>query len=234
MAMMLVLGMGTGTFALQTQRYFPDSDISGVEIDQKITDLAGKYFELPDTIPVTTYDGRAYLQAVDQKYDVIMVDAYQDITIPFQMSTVEFFSMVRDHLNPGGVMVVNMNMHSEGEGSINAYLADTIASVFPAVMTADVKGGSNRELFAAMEPETLNGFSAKVNELPEGVLRDQMNTVAAQLTPYESGDYRLTDDQAPVELLGMRVIDGMIQQELGYYRDIFREGGISGLLDAAG
>ena len=54
----LVLGMGTGTFALQAQRYFPQSSISGVEIDQKITDLAGKYFELPDTIPVTTYDGR--------------------------------------------------------------------------------------------------------------------------------------------------------------------------------
>lgn len=32
----------------------------------------------------------------------------------------------------------------------------------------------------------------------------------------------------------MRVIDEMIQQELGYYRDIFREKGISGLLNAAG
>lgn len=230
----LVLGMGTGTFALQTQRYFPNCSISGVEIDQKITDLAGAYFELPESIPVTTYDGRAYLQAVDQKYDVIMVDAYQDITIPFQMSTVEFFSMVRDHLNPGGVMVVNMNMHSEGEGSINAYLADTIASVFPAVMTADVKGGSNRELYAAMTQETLSGFAAKVTVLPEGELKDHMETVSAQLTSYQSGNYLLTDDQAPVELLGMRVIDGMIQQELGYYRDIFREDGISGLLDAAG
>lgn len=230
----LVLGMGTGTFALQTQRYFPQSSISGVEIDQKITDLAGKYFELPDTIPVTTYDGRAYLQAVDQTYDVIMVDAYQDITIPFQMSTVEFFSMVRDHLKPGGVMVVNMNMHSEGTGSINAYLADTIASVFPAVMTADVKGGSNRELYAAMDAATLSGFDSKVSALPEGELKNHMLTVAEQLNAYVPGSYRLTDDQAPVELLGMRVIDGMIQQELGYYRDIFREEGISGLLNAAG
>jgi spermidine synthase len=171
---------------------------------------------------------------VDQCYDVIMVDAYQDITIPFQMSTVEFFSMVRDHLNPGGVMVVNMNMHSEGTGSINAYLADTIASVFPAVMTADVKGGSNRELYAAMDAATLGGFDGKVSALPEGDLKQHMQTVSQQLTAYVPGTYRLTDDQAPVELLGMRVIDGMIQQELGYYRNIFREEGISGLLDAAG
>ena len=61
----------------------------------KITDLAVKYFELPEDVPVTTYDGRAYLNAIDKTYDVIMVDAYQDITIPFQMSSIEFFSLVR-------------------------------------------------------------------------------------------------------------------------------------------
>ena len=37
---------------------------------------------------------------------MIMVDAYQDITIPFQMSSVEFFTLVRDHLAPGGVIAV--------------------------------------------------------------------------------------------------------------------------------
>ena len=131
-------------------------------------------------------------------------------------------------------MVVNMNMHSEGTGSINAYLADTIASVFPAVMTADVKGGSNRELYAAMDAAPLNGFEQKVSALPDGELKAHMETVAQQLTSYVPGNYLLTDDQAPVELLGMQVIDGMIQQERGYYRDIFRGKGITGLLDAAG
>ena len=75
---------------LKCIQYFGNVSVEGVEIDQKITDLAGEYFALPDTVEVTTYDGRAYLQAIDQKYDVIMVDAYQDITIPFQMSSIEF------------------------------------------------------------------------------------------------------------------------------------------------
>ena len=95
----LILGMGTGTFATQCRNYFSGAvNIEGVEIDQKITDLAGTYFDLSEEIPVATYDGRAYLQAVDKTYDVIMVDAYQDITIPFQMSSVEFFSEVKAHL----------------------------------------------------------------------------------------------------------------------------------------
>lgn len=78
----LILGMGTGTYARQLKQYYPKMNITGVEIDQKITDLAGEYFDEPADIPVTTYDGRAWLAASHDKYDVIMVDAYQDITIP--------------------------------------------------------------------------------------------------------------------------------------------------------
>ena len=40
-----------------------------------------------------------------------MVDAYQDITIPFQMSSVEFFTLVREHLNENGVMVVKFPLN---------------------------------------------------------------------------------------------------------------------------
>ena len=111
--------------------------IAAVEIDQKITDLAVEYFELPEELDVATYDGRAYLNAINEKYDVIMVDAYQDITIPFQMSSVEFFELVKEHLTDDGVMVVNMNMRGSDEGNINQYLADTISNVFSNVYTAD-------------------------------------------------------------------------------------------------
>ena len=41
----------------------------------------------------------------------------------------------------------------------------------------------------------------------------------------------LTDDKAPVELLGMRAIDDLIQQELAYYQEIYVEEGLSGLLN---
>ena len=229
---LLILGMGTGTYASQCMRYFGHMGIEGVEIDQKITDLAGEYFGLPDTVKVTTYDGRAYLQAVDKKYDVIMVDAYQDITIPFQMSSVEFFTMVREHLKEDGVMVVNMNMHSEEEGNINAYLSDTIASVFDYVYTAEVRGSTNRELFATQNGDALEGFAANAGMLEDAKLLDMMERVDASLIPYEKGEYLLTDDKAPVELLGMSVIDGLIQEEIGYYKKIFQQEGLNGLLNA--
>ena len=226
----LILGMGTGTYATQCRKYFGDMEIEGVEIDEKITDLAREYFELPEDVKVTTYDGRAYLNAVDKKYDVIMVDAYQDITIPFQMSTTEFFSMVKDHLKEDGVMVVNMNMRGSQEGNINQYLADTISSVFSEVYTVDVAGSTNRELFASDNEEMVSLLDERRQDLTDGELSAMMRRIGENLEKYQAGNYLMTDDQAPVELLGMQVIDELIQDEVSYYKEIFEEEGIRGLL----
>lgn len=226
----LVLGMGSGTFSSLCSRYFPGSSVKGVEIDERITELAHEYFGLPETVEVETYDGRAYLAADKGKYDVIMVDAYQDITIPFQMSSVEFFTLVKEHLKENGVMVVNLNMVSDGEGSINAHLCDTIASVFGYVYTADVPGCTNRELYAFVSvPEKFEGA-------PQGygdpAFENKMLMVSEALGEYERGELILTDDKAPVELLGIRVIDELISDELGYYKRIFTERGLGGLIEA--
>lgn len=225
----LILGMGSGTYAGQCNKYFPQATVEGVEIDKKITDLAREYFELPEDIKVTTYDGRAYLEGVGKEYDVIMVDAYQDITIPFQMSSVEFFRKVKSHLTKDGVMVVNMNMRSQGKGDINEYLSDTIANAFPCVYTIDVEAGTNRELFAFSEESALSHLENM--EVSDYELERQLRMVQTGLSQYKGGNYILTDDKAPVELLGMRVIDGLIREELGYYKEIFKEKGIKGILE---
>ncbi|MCR5021565.1 fused MFS/spermidine synthase [Ruminococcus sp.] len=238
---MLILGMGTGTYAKQCKAYFPGIKVEGVEIDDKITDLAHKYFDLDDDIKVTTYDGRAFLNSLKGanrkssdsavKFDVIMVDAYQDITIPFQMSTVEFFTLVKNSLAPDGVMVVNMNMHSDKKGSINECLCDTIASVFSNVYTVKVDGTTNRELFASDlsgMPDRLYSASQK---LEDNDLKALMEDIYMRMERYEGGENILTDDKAPVELLGMQVIDDLISEELTYYKKRFKEDGIKGLID---
>jgi len=227
---LLVLGMGTGTYATQCQQYFPQLTATGVEIDDKITDLAHRYFALDPGIKVYTYDGRAFLQADKGRYDVIMVDAYRDITIPFQMSTVEFFRLVADHLTAGGVMVMNMNMYTDAPDSINDYLSDTVAAVFPYVYTVDVAGSTNRELFATADGQAAAAMAGRLDQVSDAALRRFLSGVAPQLQAYRPGSLVMTDDKAPVELLGMKVIDGMISNELVYYRRRFWENGFSGLL----
>ena len=228
---MLILGMGTGTYAKQCTNYFSNITAEGVEIDDKITDLAHRYFDLPDNIKVTTYDGRAFLSGCDKKYDIIMVDAYQDITIPFQMSSRVFFTLVKKHLKENGVMVVNMNMRSESADGINSWLSDTIASVFGNVYTVDVETSTNRELFASDNDNITELLEKNISSLTNIDLQSLMKYVSSSLAKYDAGKRILTDDKAPVELLGMKVIDDIIQEELVYYKKAFAEKGIKGLLE---
>ena len=228
----LILGMGTGTYATQCRKYFGDMNIEGVEIDEKITKLSRKYFALPDDINVTTYDGRAFLNASDRKYDVIMVDAYQDITIPFQMSSVEFFRLVKSHLNENGVIVVNMNMRGNDDGDINQYLADTISSVFGNVYTVEVDNSTNRELFASDNNDMMGVLNDNISGIKDADLRFMMNKVRDNSIAYNAGKLIMTDDNAPVELLGMKVIDKIIRDEVAYYKEIFDENGVQGVIDA--
>ncbi len=215
----LILGMGSGTFASQCYRYFDNAVMTGVEIDKKIIDLAYDRFGLPrdERIRCVEFDGRAYLRTADV-YDVILVDAYRDVTVPFQMASVEFFREVRAHLAEDGVMVVNLNMYSSAENSIDKYLCDTVAAVFPTVYVAD--SGSNRIVYASAD----GGIAERFRETyatADDTLAATLYTVDHSLTLYEGGERILTDDKAPVELLGMRVIDEMITEELSYYRRLF-------------
>lgn len=232
----LILGLATGTFATQCLKYYGDVQIEGVEIDGKIVDVAREYFALPAAVEAVVSDGRAYLfsgAGKNKKYDVILVDAYQDITIPAGMSTVEFFRLVADHLKERGVMVLNMNMYSDDEKSINAYLSDTVAAVFPYVYNAKIQG--NRELFATNDAAALDRLEAGMATVSDAPLYHALGAALAKMREnglYRGGDLILTDDKAPVELLGIKLVDALIGDELEYYRKIYRRGGFAALWES--
>lgn len=228
----LILGLGTGTFATQCNNYLPRYNYDGVEIDQKIIDIAYDFFDLPDNVKTYTEDGRAYIAKCDKKYDVIMVDAYQDITIPFQMSSIEFFKEVEKHLNDNGVMVVNMNMYSDKEGSIVDYLCGTICEVFDSVYVTPAAGGSgNVELFASNNYEVKEALAVEKETITDPDLKWMINTVYNNLIHLERNGYILTDDKAPVELLGMKVLDEIIVDELSYYKELIKGKSLKELID---
>ena len=59
-----------------------------------------------------------------------------------------------------------------------------------------------------------------------------MQSVQADTVSYNKGSYILTDDKAPVELLGMQAIDELIQDEVSYYKEIYKQRGLKGLMDS--
>lgn len=69
----------------------------------------------------------------------------------------------------------------------------------------------------------------------DAALTSYMGTVASRFETVDSpnadeSSLVLTDDKAPVELLGMRAIDELIAQQSGPYKEVLRTKGISGLM----
>ena len=140
---------------------------------------------------------------------------------------------------------MNMRSDTDGEAGINQYLGDTIAQVFPYIYMTDVDGWTNRELFATAS----SSVNENVKSIISGTFKDDaanadilnvsnkelasfMKKIATGLTPYESSGNILTDDKAGVELLGMKAIDAIISEQLTYYRSVFKDEGLTGLLNS--
>jgi spermidine synthase len=224
----LILGLGTGTFAKQCKYFFPNTNTVGVEIDQKIVNLSKKYFELTDEeANIYVNDGRTFLTTKDaKKYDLIMVDAYHDITIPFHMSTKEFFSKVKEHLNKDGVLLININMHSEKNTEIMDYLTQTIKSVMKKVYKCDVKDGSNTEVFASDDENCAQNYIENIKAIDDShPLTGITKYVENNLKEVTESKHVFTDDKAPVEVMGQKVLDEIVYNELG---DFKKELGTSG------
>lgn len=229
----LILGNGTGTYATMMKNYMHSQcKITAIEIDQKIIDLSYEYFHMNSTVDVICDDGRNYLARTNSMYDIILVDAYSSISAPFHMTTVEFFSLVKNHLNPDGLMMMNINMHSDTPGSMSHTLCDTAISVFDNLYTVPI--GTGVEVFS------YNG-NKKIIETLETVVPersdyqqvlDSLLDTEKGLKRYEDTGYRLHDDNADIEMRSMNALDELIMNLLGDYIRILKEQGISGLINA--
>ena len=98
----------------------------------------------------------------------------------------------------------------------------------------EVDGYTNSVLFASMNKDAVyDVLVSKSSDFDKDFI-DLMSTVNDGLKVYTAGDNILTDDKAPVELLGMKEIDARITEELSYYNDVYKEKGIKGLLEELG
>jgi spermidine synthase len=200
-----IFGDAAGTTARAYTHYFPHTTIDAVELDGQLTAIGHRFFGLPrlPTLHTITADARPWLASTSGRYDAIFLDAYRQPYIPFYLTTREYFQLVRTHLTPRGVLVINVG-HPEGSNALERAVSSTLATVFPNV-DRDPSQPTNTLLIAgtsSISPQRLRSATAW---LPSD-LRELAKTCAAALTPALRGGPVYTDDRAPVEWL----VDGSI------------------------
>lgn len=107
---LLFLGGGGYTLPRCAESLFPNATIDVVEIDPAVTSVAYRFLGLPAQTRIRTInsDARWYLMRADRKYDVIFDDAFNDLSIPYHLTTREFLRLQKSHLASGGLIAANV------------------------------------------------------------------------------------------------------------------------------
>ncbi len=103
----LVVGLGGG--ALARLLAIDNWRVDAVEIDPGVVAAARRWFHLqPWYATVHLDDGRRFLHASRDTFDLIVLDAFGSASVPFHLLTTEAFAEARARLRPGGVLALNL------------------------------------------------------------------------------------------------------------------------------
>lgn len=109
----LVMGLGGGSLVKEFQK--AQYNVTVIDIDERLKDVAVKYFDLPRNTNVVIDDARHYLNKEQQHYDVIVFDCFLAETPPAHLLTIEAFEKAKSLLNPGGIILVEFYGWLTGE-----------------------------------------------------------------------------------------------------------------------
>lgn len=108
----LVIGYGTGTIVETVLRTPEVKSVTMVELNEAVMVNLKKMplfrkLLADNRIHVVIDDGRRYLNSVDTKYDVVLMDPLRSSTAySNNIYSREFFEIIKAHLNEGGVLMV--------------------------------------------------------------------------------------------------------------------------------
>jgi len=177
------------------------------EIEEKTIEVANQYFDNAATHPrihTLVGDARIELKKSMQKYDVIFIDAYSGINaIPWQLTTVEFYQIVEEHLAPGGVVISNtiVNIAPGSTKVLDSYVKTQkelfgYISVYNAVDKVASQTTVNAMIIAINSKKAANSVAMKY------ITQDRFVKSNIDLG-YLNGGIVLRDNYAPIEYFGL-------------------------------
>ena len=159
----LMLGLGGGSAQKSFHYYRPDLDILTVELDPAVVDVAEEYFYYDRSeLPVETDDARSWLRRNSDTYDLIIQDTYSSNAygtfIPFHLATLEYFQLVSNHLNDGGIFAINVigTIYGGESNRVITSVYRTMHEVFPQLYMFAAPDSQNVMIVATLDEERLN------------------------------------------------------------------------------
>ena len=229
----LIVGGGGGVVPTIFRRHYPQMTVHVAEIDPAVVRLAERYFGFepnPKDGRTVTHivDGRIFIRDTEERFDLVILDAFTGGRPPFHLMTREFLQLVRTRLTPRGVVHLNIISALDGRkgrffravmNTFNDVFKPDHVYVFPKMYDPDYDQSTSREIGRNIEIIATN-----FDTLPLPLPYDEIVTRAYHLV--DSGTVKLgaipiharnhlheerdrdftsapllTDDYAPVDMM---------------------------------
>jgi thermospermine synthase len=191
-------GGGEGSTAREVLRHKTVEKCVMVDIDEDVVGFCKTHLEenhaafADPRLECIIDDAKAWIEKSDMKFDVIIMDLDDPLEGGpcYQLYTVEFYKMLKDKMNPGGVFVTQ-----SGQSGIKAHhlvftpINRTLKEVFPTVVPF------NQAVYSFMDEWGWNmGFKEEgVKELPQSLSVEEVDRrIADRIT----GELQFLDGQS--------------------------------------
>jgi spermidine synthase len=160
-----MIGLGGGSLAKFCHRFLPLAQMVVVEVNAEVIALR-EMFHVPADgarFRVVCADGARFVAETAQRFDVLMLDAFDPTGMPAALGSQRFYDDCADALAPGGVLVANLHA---GHPLLPAYLDRIAASFGGPVLRIDDRDGSNCVVFACKGDRLRRGSAAGAARRP--------------------------------------------------------------------
>ena len=216
----VTIGGGGYVFPRYLEQRWPGSRVDVVEIDPAVTVAATVAFGLPEDTRIRTIhsDGRVFVNRLAERrargeavppYDFVYLDAVNDFSVPYQLTTVEFFDKVGELLTSDGMLLIN-SIDLLDSGLFVGSLVRTLGEVFPHVGVYTIAGHERMRGDSRLTFVVAASRSAWVWGGSDGVVR--MADSAVEAYRQKAGSLILSDSFAPVENLLAPVVRASAQE----------------------
>jgi spermidine synthase len=112
----LLIGLGAASLTKFLHRHRPEARLTVVEIEPAVVAAARQHFKLPeedDRFQVVIGDGADFVAGSRQKFDLIMVDGFDDKARTGMLDTAPFYANCGARLSDEGLLVTNLLSRSK-------------------------------------------------------------------------------------------------------------------------
>ncbi len=131
----LFIGGGGYTVPIHLEARYPQASVEVIEIDPGVTAIVREELGLSPATGIVTYneDGRMAIRHMRHgAYDLIVGDAFNDYSVPYHLTTLEFSQQLQELLSDEGIYIANIIDKLRPSRFLRAFVY-TLESIYPHV-----------------------------------------------------------------------------------------------------